>query len=197
MQGARTPEEAATRFADALNGTVSCVTDTRLWIPRAQYAEGERYAVTFGTAGDPVRLRAKPSSGADLNFNMVQTFTLVREHGTGPHPAWRVSTISYAYSILALRETELLVCHWQPDPGAGGPRHPHLHVSAAVMAHSPSGSASKIGLDKMHTPTGPVALESVIRHLVEDWSIAPLGANWRDMLGQSEQEFRDVQTRHP
>jgi hypothetical protein len=59
-----------------------------------------------------------------------------RGSGIAPGLNHKLSTRAYEYRILDSQSEELMVYHWQPNSIGGGPRFPHLHISAALSART-------------------------------------------------------------
>ena len=112
---------------------------------------------------------------------------------------WRVSTVSYQYRVLDTRQQELLVWHWQPGEEFDGPDRPHLHVSAELIAgpspHDPT-QPIVFDLDNVHLATGRVTVEAVVRTLIEDFHVKPIGL-WEQVLDRAEEDFHTEATQHP
>lgn len=89
---------------------------------------------------------------------------------------------SYRISLLDRNGREALAWHWQPGSEYAGPDHPHLHVSAAVGFPDGRGHRTTVDLDKLHLPTGPVSLAGIVRMLVEEFGVQPIGGDWRERL---------------
>jgi hypothetical protein len=95
----------------------------------------------------------------------------------------------YQYRLLDRDERELLVYHWQPGSAYLGPDHPHLHVSASLSAQLSAVDRQSIDLNKLHLPTGRVSLASVVRMLIVEFGVAPLGPDWIERLDRAERVF--------
>lgn len=57
---------------------------------------------------------------------------------------------------------------------------PHLHVKPAT---------TPIDLSAAHVPTGRVAIEAVVRFLLEEMGVAPQRADWDAVLAANERAF--------
>jgi hypothetical protein len=58
---------------------------------------------------------------------------------------------------------------------------PHMHVRA--NQHLAPGATS---IEKLHFPTGPVSLASIIRFLIEEVGVEPNRADWERVLTEAE-----------
>jgi hypothetical protein len=103
--------------------------------------------------GRPVRL-----AGGWFLLDVAHGFRIVEDNTR--RGSYEVTTTSYFYSLLDRDRRELLAYHFHPE-GAGWCTYPHLHV----------GAATGIIDNKSHLATGWVALQAVVRMLIEDPSI--------------------------
>ncbi len=101
--------------------------------------------------------------------------------------SWRVQPRTYEFRLLDQSERELLVYHWQPEPGQRGPDHPHVHVSAAWHARINAVTTRAYDLDKRHLVTGHVSLAMIVRMLIEEFDIASLRPDWQRLLNRADQ----------
>lgn len=97
-----------------------------------------------------------------------------------------VLTRMYEYRLLDRQERELLVYHWQPGPRYAGPNHPHLHVSASLSAMTSAVDEREFDLDKLHLPTGQVALAAIVRSLITELGVEPTRPDWAHTLDDAE-----------
>ena len=116
-----------------------------------------------------------------LRFKAQMTFRYRRDE-TLPDTPWRVRTTAYMYTIEKKNGREVLAWHWQP--AAPGPKEPHLHVGAGVLA------PGEILSSKDHVPTGRVAVEEVVRMLIRELDVKPGNESWAEQLAGTEQKFR-------
>ena len=84
---------------------------------------------------------------------------------------WKVSTTAYYYAVHNGHQREILAYHWHPNVG---PKYPHLHLSKA--------SNITTVLSKKHIPTRRIALEEMLRFLIEELGVKPLRDNWSQTL---------------
>ena len=85
---------------------------------------------------------------------------------------WEAQAVSYAFRAMDARGVELLVYHlhpWVPNSA-----FPHLHVY-------PDPADSRI--TGVHLPTGMVTFGDFVGLLIRDLGVAPLRADWREVLG--------------
>ncbi|HUG14572.1 MAG TPA: hypothetical protein VMM78_06090 [Thermomicrobiales bacterium] len=90
-----------------------------------------------------------------------------------------MSVTSYLYVLEFRNGTEIVAYHWHPESPSEA-AEPHLHIgSAAARADS---AVRPRELHKVHFPTGPVALEQVLRLAISEFGVAPRGADWDAVL---------------
>jgi hypothetical protein len=58
--------------------------------------------------------------------------------------------------------------------------HFHLYEGAGIDAH---------GVQQAHYPTGRVAVEDVLRLVIEEFAIEPLREDWNEVLTQRQSPF--------
>lgn len=179
-----------------MNAIVSCITNIPLFVRPSGYDPDQRYSLAFSPVADPVRLPGIGGSRSGLRFDMRQQFAFISSNAVNPTPEWRVSTLAYEYRLLDSRERELLVYHWHPQSEQAGPIEPHLHVSAAVTVHLDAVTSQQVSIHRKHLPTNQITLQAVVRMLISDFDIQPRFPEWSERLEQSEQRFRERQTRN-
>lgn len=145
-------------------------------------ADGEQFVAELT---DPLSLRSPVGGPSGLFLDIAYVFIVegIEQARFGSRP--RVATRMYEYRLLDYDHRELLVYHWQPGPGARGPDHPHLHISAALNAQVDAIAHRDIGLDKLHIATGRVSLEAVVRMLITEFRVAPQRHDWREALDRT------------
>lgn len=170
------------------------MTRERLFIAPPGYEVNTPYAVTFPEG--PIRLRDVSGDWSDFRPGIYHEYEIVIETDPTRGDWARVTTRSYEYYLHDSQGAELLAFHWAPGPDFPGPDHPHLHVTAPLtIATNRDGDTRMRRLDRMHIPTGRISLESVIRLLIDEFSIEPLSPNWSQRLANTEAIFRSTRTR--
>lgn len=164
-----TPKKAVAAFLRPLQLVISCFSTT------AHLAHiGE-----YGLNGGPYAFVVQPFKlpGSDLYFAASMNYTIVEAEGErGPY---KVKTTAYQYVFTDEDENELLAYQWHPDSTV---RFPHIHI----------GSSSKIAqktANKIHLPTGRIALEQVLRLAVEEFGVKPLKDKWGAVLKETQGRF--------
>ncbi|MBA3276849.1 MAG: hypothetical protein H0T72_13785 [Chloroflexia bacterium] len=149
-------------------------------------AEGEQFVAELA---DPLSLRSPVGGPRGLLLDIAYVFIVEGIGQARFRPRSRVVTRMYEYRLLDHHHKELLVYHWQPGPGARGPDHPHLHISAALHAQVDAVTRREIGLDKLHVETGRVSLEAVIRMLITEFRVALRRHDWRETLDRTRPDL--------
>lgn len=173
------------------------MTPQRLFAQPEGYEPDVLYAVAFGHTAEPVPLPAKAGGASGLLLDLRHQYAIVHDALADPAVSWRVSTRAYEYRLLDSGFTELLVYHWQPNSIAGGPKYPHLHVSAALSVQTAFATRQPFPLDSRHLPTGRVSLEAIIRLLIAEFGVAYRHRDWVTRLNRTETVFRQEMTQRP
>jgi hypothetical protein len=118
-----------------------------------------------------------------LYLAIAQDLLAVREIS-----GFRLRTTRYQYKLLPNETaTAEAVLRWEYDSTIeddGVCRH-HVHAKVAL----PLGEG--LSLDRVHTPTGWVLIENILRFLFTDLGVAPVTESWPDLLRVSETKFHD------
>lgn len=118
------------------------------------------------------------------------TMTLYLE-GTDDGPRVKVRSSSFQYQ--ADRNGDRWICRYDyirqpPEP------HPstHLHINGSLA--EPSCLPAGRSLESVHFPTDRVAIEAVIRLLIEQFDVSSNVASeiWRPLLAESEAAFKQI-----
>jgi hypothetical protein len=123
--------------------------------------------------------------GQALKLELRHRFVVRRLEG--PHGLWTASTAQYAYRVSDERDDLLAEWHWHPMTQLSGDDAPWPHLHAY-------GDREALTLHKLHLPTGRVALEAVVRFLVNDLGAVPRRTDWRATLDRHEEQFRQART---
>lgn len=185
----RTPRTAFGNYFGPLRDAIQCVTFVPLTLAEDFGSRGPTlghvYAVALNNM-DPTPLTSDPL----IALTVGQNFRIIRAEGDrGPY---RVTTVSYFYSLETADHREIINFQWTPE-SPRGMTFPHLHIGSAVTRH-----ASLIrprDLHKAHIPTGRVSLESVIRLAIDEFGVEPKKPAWSDILSTSEAAFMRWKTR--
>lgn len=135
----------------------------------------------------PVGIPVRTSRGRIYLF----TWQIVEAEGTAPRK-YRPVVCEYAYRLQEgpdLKDDRALI-RWEYAPGNSvNSSHPRHHVQLATTLES--GAIGVLDLNRLHIPSGWTTLESIIRFLVTDLGVRPLGGI-RDCLrtlDESENRF--------
>ena len=103
-------------------------------------------------------------------------------------------TAAYQYGVDDTNGREMFAYHWHPH--VEGVAYPHLHISrGAVMQAfdavrlSPSRNALQPQLADAHLPTRRIALEDVLRLLIEQFAVVPRRGDWDAALRLARRTF--------
>jgi hypothetical protein len=186
MAGTRRARDAGDAFYSTISGVLHCVTGDGLLIaPGTSPTRGRSRLLTFQTE----RARLRDHRGNRLFLAVEHEYAVETGDPDGP----RVTTLSYIYTIYDGQERRLLGYHYHPQ-GRGEARvpFPHLHVYEDI-------SVAGRPLQKLHLPTGRVALEDVVLLLIEGFEVVPPPAyarrepggeeRWRRVLREAREMF--------
>lgn len=174
----RTPPEAVRNFIEPLQSAISCITRSPINIRGGYYVSDKPLPLVLGD-GNPIRL-----TGRRLFLAVQQLYVVVRAEGDlGP---WKVSIVSYAYSLEDDAGAGLHY-NWHPV-GTSEIKSPHLHLrnSGCRIASTDLGNA--------HLPTGRIALEEVLRISINDFGVRPLKDDWQEIIGNTQARFEGWRT---
>lgn len=96
-----------------------------------------------------------------------------------PRGPYKVTTTAYQYLLEDEEEKEIVAYQWHPDSTI---KVPHLHIGLSAKI------AGKTA-NKVHLPTGRIALEQVLRLAVEELGAKPLKGEWKSILSQTQKLF--------
>lgn len=127
--------------------------------------------------GNPVWLKLKPESPLE-RIGLSSAIQYRIEPG-GDKERWKVTTAKYKHSIVDEEEHEVVSYHWHPE---GTVSWPHMHVGS-VFSYSTFVTGA-------HFPTGRVALEQIVRLIIEDFMVEPKRPDWDECLNRSLEAFQ-------
>jgi hypothetical protein len=155
---------------------VGCVTSEGL-VVRGPGIPGEQQTAHFQD-GFAILNR---QNGDTLSLEVYHRF-VVRQ-AVGQRARWTASTVEYVYEVSDQAGDLLAAWHWHP----GDHREDHAAPWPHLHAYGERGALT---LHKLHLPTGRVALEAVVRFLVNDLGVLPRRPDWRAALDRREEQFR-------
>jgi hypothetical protein len=182
---ARTSREAFQTFQDHLNRTLNKVlTRSRLRFSVRNATREKTSLAFFDSQTRPVAVRLHPSSPWYLSVRQdLQAIPEGREY--------TLRTLQYAYRIQRSPsiqdEAEVRFEYVSPDIDPDFPYSRH-HVQFHREFQDVRDGFSP---NTLHTPTGGVTIEHVIRFLIADLDIPPLVSNWDEELRMSEEQSRE------
>jgi hypothetical protein len=172
--------EALRKFTGYLNRTLNrTLTQRRL----VNLIVGDAMEVVFRQDGRAVAVPLQTRYGP-MGLFIGQT-CIAHEVENG---LYRLATSSYRYA-LSLEDEEEPVLRWEyvrewPHPDERWARH---HIQGEILVDL--GNA-QVSLNQIHTPTGYVTLEEVIRFCIHDLGCPPLEHDWHEVLERSYQRFK-------
>jgi len=184
IEGA-TLEEATRDFREHLNSLLArTVTQARLvaLAHRSRSRAPLFVALSFRQGGEAIEAPLRTRYGP-MHLYLGQRCESVK-HGR----RHRLVTAAYRYTLRAEGTPEPLLRweyerHW-PDSDARWCRH-HLQGDVSL----PLGGRN-VSLSALHTPTGYVTVEEVLRFCIVDLGVEPLAADWHDQLKASYARFK-------
>lgn len=142
----KTQHEAVTNFLDPLRRSIGCVTDGVL---NGEHPQGRPPGAILKASlngGTPAPLR-----GIDYSLHFAMSYRVVEADGDrGP---FKVTTLEYVFTLLHGRE-KVVGWHWHPITTPERPS-PHVHAYDSPM-------------EKLHLPSGRVAVEHVALFAIDD-----------------------------
>jgi len=174
----RTPSEAVNNYLGPLQRAISCVTKAVLNVRGGYYPSPDPHPLALGD-GAPVTISSDPP----LLLTVLQNYRVVEFEG--PRGPWKVSIVSYFYS-LEDREGREVLYHWHPQ-GASTVTFPHLHVRAG-------GRLGRTDISQVHFPTGRVSLEDVLRLAILELGVKPERTDWAELLDSTQAAYEEWRT---
>ena len=175
------PVGAFVQFRDHLNGVFHRTITPRPLVFIILDQNKSEALISFRDSGEV----ASASVGQDLHLEFSQLLKAVPDGGE-----YALRTIKYRYAIFrddTLQSDPIFRFEYespsmQPDfPYCRNHLHLHPDFDDGIVGISPS---------ELHIPTGWVTIESVIRFLIAELAVAPLSASWREVLQESEEQFK-------
>ena len=121
-----------------------------------------------------------------LALDMIQHFRVIE--APVPHGPYRVQTVAYYYTVIEIDGPwrEVFAYHWHPQ-GRSAITFPHFHL------YQGSGTI-RDEVRKAHFPTGRIALEEVLRLVIQEFGVRPLREDWDAILNRTQAAFEDWRT---
>ncbi len=195
---ARRPPAAVSALKDWLQQAVSCVSDAVINLsPDAYHPSDTPHRLTLGD-GTPVPVTARSTIGHErLWLSVVHAYRIVRETERG---WWKIHTAAYQYALDDPDGREILAYHWHPH--IEDIPYPHLHVGhGAVRRDIGAGIQLPVSQNALHRklagahlPTRRIALEDVLRLLIEQFDVWPARTDWNLTLRRARKSFTSERT---
>ena len=174
----RTPAEAVNNYLGPLQRAISCVTNSVLNVRGGYDPSPDPHPLALGDGG-PVRVSTNPH----FFLTVLQNYRVVEFEG--PRGPWKVSIVSYYYSLKDTEDREVLY-HWHPH-GESDVTFPHLHLRTGSQLGSTD-------LSQVHFPTGRVSLEDVLRLAIQELGVTPKRTDWMEALDNTQAAHEEWRT---
>lgn len=146
----------------------------------------------------PTPLRASlPGGDARFGLSIIHVYRIVQPRERGH---WKVQTAAYQYALDDADEREIFAYHWHPH--IEDVPYPHLHISRGAV---PRAIATGVELSltqnpllpqlaDAHFPTRRIALEDMLRLLIEQFGVVPAREDWDEALRRARGSFASDRT---
>ncbi len=190
---ARRPPAAVNEFKDWLQLAVSSVTRAVIRLsPNGYQPSDQPHRLTLGDGTTAPITARLPTGQAQFGLSVLQAYRIVRGTERGP---WKIQTAAYQYALDDADGREVFAYHWHPH--VANVLYPHLHVGhGAVKRELMAGVRLAVEqnvlqpqLAAAHLPTRRIALEDVLRLLIEQFGVLPARADWDRALRRSRESF--------
>lgn len=166
----KSPNQADSNFAHFFRESLSVVTNKILTASRI----GDERLLLYEP---PIKLNRK--SGKALYMAVTQVYKIVPFE-----KEFKTQTSSYTYELLAQGDNgpeAVVEFHWHPGQ-TQNLKWPHLHVNA---------NCADGGLERVHFPTGRMAIEDFLKLLIRDFGVKPRlpYEQWKEILTRNKREF--------
>lgn len=151
--------------------------------------DGNRSSLSLGSPS-AIGVRLTSSRGSFI-FSLRQNLEVIR---TEEGKRWQLKTREYRYAIYdsddVLAEARM---RWdyvsQVPAGKRWCKHHFQMGRIAGKAVSAPFNDGELDLNRLHTPTGFVLIEYVLRFLLTDLGVAPASPSWESVLDSSQEKF--------
>lgn len=151
--------------------------------------DGNRSSLSLGPPS-AIGVRLTSSRGSFI-FSLRQNLEVIR---TEDGKRWQLKTREYRYAIYdsddVLAEARM---RWdyvsQVPAGKRWCKHHFQMGRIAGKAVSAPFNDGELDLNRLHTPTGFVLIEYVLRFLLTDLGVAPASPSWESVLDSSQEKF--------
>ena len=151
--------------------------------------DGNRSSLSLGPPST-VGIRLASTRGSFI-FSLRQNLEVVR---TEDGKRWQLKTREYRYAIYD-SDDELAEARMRWDYVSQVPlgkrwcKHHFQMGRVAGKAVSVPFNGGQLDLNRLHTPTGFVLIEYVLRFLLTDMGVAPASPAWESVLDSSQEKF--------
>jgi hypothetical protein len=165
--------EAINNYTSEIQKIISCVSEQVFYV----YAKSASRQVLTSSAEGYFRLTCTDNSFLFIDINQeIDTPSADNEY--------KISTKYYLYSIADADQNDLIGFHYHPELKEDPVLYPHVHAYA-----NDDKRFLPLNLHKRHIPSGRVALEDVIRWLIDELKVKPNRPDWDNVLKEARQKF--------
>jgi hypothetical protein len=167
--------EAIRNFEEPLQEALSCLIHPGMYVRSMGDPSSALYALML--ANSPAQL------GHDrrLALEMIQHFRVIE--APVPRGPYKVQTVAYYYTVREVADPgrEVFAYHWHPR-GHSHITFPHLHLYHGA-------GTIRDEVRKAHFPTGRMALEDILRLVIQAFHVIPLRDDWEGILDRTQAAF--------
>lgn len=171
----RTAREAHDVFAHAYQRALLCVTPAR-FSTEGHRDPGELHRAKLESSPTPLRSAPPSRLLVLLSYRIIEVSV--------PSRQWIVRLSAYYYALTDATGRESFAYHWHPA-GRSSVTWPHLHLGPALGQLSTPATQA-------HFPTGPVAIEDIIRMAITWFGVTPQKQDWGAVLDDTRQLFAEL-----
>jgi hypothetical protein len=170
--------EALQNYTSEIQQIVSCVSDKVFYV----YPKGGGRQLLTCASGGYFRVTRRDDSHLFIDINQeIEEPTETNEY--------RVSTRYYLYSIADSDQNDLIGFHYHPELNEDPVLYPHIHAYA-----NKDERFLPLNLHRRHIPSGRIALEDVIRWLIDELEMKPNRDDWDAVLTSAREKFKSNQS---
>jgi hypothetical protein len=180
----RQPGECFARFEDHVRALVAAVLPVTTHVSAIGEKGATKRILSF-RQGDPTTVPLENKHGKLHFYVYIELFARDRGRKLGSE-RYQLETHGYAFRLQEDPGTAAdALIRWEYDRTLRRSAKRHIQFGASIRAEH-----SWADLNRLHTPTGRVLLEHVLRFLIADLDVAPpCGADWEDVLNEGERKF--------
>lgn len=169
MTSGRTPAEVVSRYRQAMQRLLSCVTDSVVDVAGGYFPSDipHRLALNYD---QPVPI----GRASKFMLRLRQNYLIVEPLMS--NDSWYVELAGYNYVLYDEDQREVVIYHWHPH-GNSPEVTPHLHLQQGAQV-------GRAEVRDAHHPTGQISLGRYLRYLIRDYGVEPRRPDWRLILDE-------------